>query len=416
MFFSTKEDVFYRHFYRQQQQQRTNSNNADSMPQQQQQQVQYQAQNTYQSDQTIDMEPPQAQTQPTNANYAALQQQHYMPHAKLHSLERFAVPSSIMPPPAPQSHNHHDHLTNDHELSLNETDTEEENHHHHNEPQTPVNNNINNKFLAGGIQLEFAETPVAKHNNEKSIIDLNELDEAQLKQLKAEEEKQEQEYFNIEHLNRLYCQAQFLYKVRGKKLEEVTNRFTTYQEDMSREVRAMKHRLYLAEKEREAAEASVEQAHQLCGQYKAEAEAAVKGGGEVQERCEKLKTANRVLEQRLAETEEEIENLQVQISEQQKLDTMERVQEQHERFIEQMRSQYEKELLQVREAAAEAQKGVQEKCEVIRMLRAQLEAAVGNAERAAVERADTVNRLTKSLNDLQAKYDQDVLIAGYANK
>jgi len=234
MFFSSKEDVFYR-------QQQRNPNNVDLMPQQ----VQYQPQIAYQSDQTIDMEPPQTQT--ANTNYAALQQQHYIPHVKLHSLERFAVPSSIMPPPAPQSHNHHEHLTNDHDLSLNETDNEEEN-HHHNEPQTPINNNNVNKYLPGGLQLEFAETPMNRNSNEKSIIDLNELDEAQLKQLQAEEEKQQQEYFNIDHLNRLYCQAQFLYKIRGKKLEEVTNRFTTYQEDMSREMRAMKHRLYLAEK------------------------------------------------------------------------------------------------------------------------------------------------------------------------
>ena len=163
-------------------------------------------------------------------------------------------------------------------------------------------------------------------------------------------------------------------------------------------------------------QASVEQAHQLCGQYKAESEGAKKGATEMTEKCDKLKAANRVLEQKLAETEEEIENLQVQISEQQKLDTMERVQEQHELFVQQMRDQYEKELMQTREVAGEAQKGVQEKCEVVRMLKMQLEAAVQNSERAVVDRADTVNRLTKSLNDLQAKYDQEILIAGYNNK
>ena len=46
----------------------------------------------------------------------------------------------------------------------------------------------------------------------------------------------------------------------------------------------------------------------------------------------------------------------------------------------------------------------------------QLETAGQNAERAAVERADTINRLTKNLNDLQARYDQDILITGYNNK
>ncbi len=134
------------------------------------------------------------------------------------------------------------------------------------------------------------------------------------------------------------------------------------------------------------------------------------------EKCDKIKTANRILEQKLIETEQEIENLQVQISEQQKLDTMERVQEQHEMFVQQMRDQYEKELMQVREVAGEAQKSVQEKCEIVRMLKIQLDAAVQNSERITVDRADTVNRLTKNLNDLQAKYDQEILIAGYNNK
>ena len=255
----------------------------------------------------------------------------------------------------------------------------------------------------------------AKQPQETSLIDLNELDEAQLKQLQAEEEQQQQEYFNIDHLNRLYCQAQFLYKIRGKKLEEVSNRFTAYQEDMSREIRAMKHRVYLAEKEKESVQSSLDQAHALCTQYKSETELAIKTSADSQDKAEKLRQANRVLEQKLAENEEEIENLQVQIAEQQKLDTLERVQEQHEHFIQQLRDQYEKDLMQMRESLGEAQNVLKEKHEVVRLLTMQLEAAGQNAERAAVERADTVNRLTKNLNELQAKYDQDVLLAGYNN-
>ena len=228
--------------------------------------VVYQQQQNH--DQTIAMES-------SSQNYANIQQQHYIPHQKLHSMDRFAVPSSIMPPPAPQSHNHHEHLTDDHELSLNETDNEDDNYKapngHQNqykpnvEPQTP-NNNFPISYGNNGVQLEFSESIDKK--KETSIIDLNELDEAQLKQLQAEEEKQQQEYFNIDHLNRLYCQAQFLYKVRGKKLEEVTNRFTAYQEDMSREIRAMKHRVYLVEKDKESVQSSLDQAHALCTQYK----------------------------------------------------------------------------------------------------------------------------------------------------
>lgn len=261
MFFSLQEDVFYRQRNNNPNQPANNPTNNvnqvdtnESIPnfqqpagilQQQYSQPVYLLNDQANHDQTIGMEPPSNANRTAannktsndyNQNYAALQQQHYIPHSKLHSMERFAVPSSIMPPPAPQSHNHHEHLTNDHELSLNETDTEDDNGYKNNnlEPQTPINNfNPMAAYANGGIQLEFSENgeknaqKISNENNnlgkkkqqceETSIIDLNELDEAQLKQLQAEEEKQQQEYFNIDHLNRLYCQAQFLYKIRGKK-------------------------------------------------------------------------------------------------------------------------------------------------------------------------------------------------------
>ena len=230
------------------------------------------------------------------------------------------------------------------------------------------------------------QNDVAKQPQE--LIDLNELDEEQLKQLQTEEKQQQQKFFNIDHLNRLYFQIQFLYKIRGKKLENVSNRFTAYQEDMSREIRDMKHRLYTAEKNKESFQSSLDQAHDLCSKYKSEMELAVKNLAKMQNKAEELK---------------------------QKLNTLERVQEQHEYFIQQLRDQYEKDLMQMRESLGEAQNVLKEKHEVVRLLTMQLEAAGQNAERAAVERADTVNRLTKNLNELQAKYDQDVLLAGYNN-
>ena len=147
-----------------------------------------------------------------------------------------------------------------------------------------------------------------------------------------------------------------------------------------------------------------------------ETDLAKKSSFELQDKFDKMKQTNRLLEQKLAENEEEIENLQVQIGEQQKLDTLERVQEQHEHFIQQLRDKYEKDLMQMRENLNETQNVLGEKHEVIRLLTIQLDTAGQNSEMAAVERADTMNRLTKSLNELQAKYDQDVLIAGYNNK
>ena len=99
--------------------------------------------------------------------------------------------------------------------------------------------------------------------------------------------------------------------------------------------------------------------------------------------------------------------MQWQITEQQKLDSLERVKEQHEQLFQQMRDPYEKDIYQSKEKCNETQKELNEKHEFIHMPRVQLETVNKNVEMASVERADTITRLTKSLNDLQTKYDQD---------
>ena len=77
--------------------------------------------------------------------------------------------------------------------------------------------------------------------------------------------------------------------------------------------------------------------------------------------------------------------------------------------------QYEKDMIQLRESSGEAQNLLKEKHDEIRLLNIQLETAGQNAERAAVERADITNRLTKNFKELREKYDQDLLLAGFNN-
>ena len=339
-----------------------------------------------------------------HVQFMSLQQQHFIPHSKLHSMDRFAMPAAMIPQPVPHNVNH-PHEQFDHELSLNETDNEEE----FKPKKAPIVTAFSN-----GVQMEFVKnSEVVNTNNnqgnpayeETSIIDLNELNEEQLKQLQAEEEKQQSEYFNIDHLNRLYCQAQFLYKIRGKKLEEVTNRFTAYQEDMNREIRAMKHRVYLAEKEKESVESSVEQMRELCGQYKTETESNKKSVMELQDKYDKLKQTNLILEQKIVEQEQEIDALQTQIEEQQKLDALERLEQQHEHFVQQLREQTERDMLHMRERLNAAQAEMEEKSEMTRLMRIQLEAMTKNSEMVTIEHSETVSRLTRSLAEIQSKHE-----------
>lgn len=363
------------------------------------------------------------------ANYMQLQQQHFVSHSKMHSLERFAVPTSVndnlMPKPAPQrlitdlNREHpHEHLTNDPELSLNVSDNEDDDFNQPKQVIESVTPTSANKYpiasFGNGIQLEFSATnnnttenldtaPQTRRNEEVSAIDLNELDENQLNQLKLEQDQKNNEIYSLDNLNKNYVQLQFLHKVRGKKLEEVETRFAAYQEDTSREIRAMKHRLTLGENERATLQSKLEQAHEMCSQYLADVELNKKTLCDFQDKYEKLKQTNRLLEQKLNENEQIIESLQTQLSEQEKLDAMERVQEQHEHYVQQLREQHDKDVFQMREKLNEMKSELNEKHSRMHVLSVQLETANKNAEQTALERNETINRLTRNLNDLQVK-------------
>ena len=106
----------------------------------------------------------------------------------------------------PHHHDHHGHhLANDPDLSLNDTDNEDD----ENSPRGELNGAVATKNKPHQlVKMDFNPINVDHNENkETSLVDLNELDEAQLKQLQQEEEKQQQEYFNIDHLNRF----QFLF-------------------------------------------------------------------------------------------------------------------------------------------------------------------------------------------------------------
>ena len=356
-----EEKIFYQRQrqLQQQQQQQENAVNNDELANKYQtgptvasvvQQTHYQATNNNEANQLLNYT---NQYEILNANnYMQIQQQHYVHNAKLHSMDRFGLVASngvsslsssstatvastatqLMPNPVPQrlitaelSHDPHEHLTNDHELSLNETDNEDmdlehqhqQQQHQHNyhvhhrkdayiDPVTPITtvntNNLNSNAavnpkpyaFGNGVQLEFtgggggstqiADEKPKKYEQETSVIDLNELDEEQLEQLKMEEDKQQKEYFNMDNLNRQYCQTLFLYKVRGKKLEETKSLFAAYQEDAAKEIRAMKHRLSMAEQEKQQLQTSLDQAHDLCQQYKTDTDMSAQAAREIQVR------------------------------------------------------------------------------------------------------------------------------------
>jgi hypothetical protein len=296
---------------------------------------------------------------------------------------------------------HHLHIGNDHHLNHDEDDDEDD------------DDIDESKFQFGnGLQLELnQQTPKNPNYNLNSnglemnnVVDNND-DEENFDDLNINQF----EFMNIDSINRQYGRLQLLYKVRGKKLEEVTNRFEAFKEDVNREIRAMKHRLSMADKEKEQAQLSLEQSKELCQQYNMEIQILNKQNQEIKIDFDKIKEINENLHVKLQETNDEIESLNYQIEKQQNLDSIERLKVQHEQILTQIREKYEHEMFLSNENLNKYELELNEQHQLCDLLRSQLDQSLKQSDQALIERGDTINRLNKRLLELQKQYD-DLLI------
>lgn len=139
------------------------------------------------------------------------------------------------------------------------------------------------------------------------LDDLKNLNEDELKELRDEERmfiedhNRQNEYFKQDDANsqqRHYIQLRILYKIRGRALEEVTNRLTAYQDEMMREKRAMTHKIAMSEKENQETKSKLEQALEREILLKNELDKSIRMQSDSSDIIEKLK---QVFTQSLAE-------------------------------------------------------------------------------------------------------------------
>ena len=292
--------------------------------------------------------------------------------------------------------NHHLHLGNDHHLNNGDEDNGEQASKFHfgnglqlelnqHQMQTPKNPNYN--VNSNGIQM----------NHE---YDAENFDELNIDQF---------EFMNLDKINHAFGKLKVLYNARGKKLDEVTNRFEAYKEDVTRELRAMMHRVNLAEDEKQKAQVSLEQSKQLCQQYQTDVQIMNKQNQEVKMEVEKLKGMNGELLAKLQEANEDIEALNYQLEQQQNLDSIERLKTQNEQIVTQMREKYEHEMFLMKESLNKNELELNEKHHLCDLLRSQLDQSLKQSDQALIERGETINRLNKRLLELQKQYD-DLLV------
>ncbi len=108
-----------------------------------------------------------------------------------------------------------------------------------------------------------------------------------------------------------------------------------------------------------------------------------------------------------------IESLSAQLVALETSDTLVRAKEQHEAIVSTLRQKHESEVLILKEHLDTANAKVEDRETQIIKLKQQLGSLVKNSENAHIDRADTINRLTRSLEDSQ-KQCQELLEAGQA--
>lgn len=134
---------------------------------------------------------------------------------------------------------------------------------------------------------------------------LKDLKEEELKEMHEEERrmyeeqqlqmKQQNEFFtskeaqDLHILQRQYGQLNILYKVRGRALEDIGNKYTAFQAEWAREKRVMTHKITMTEQELQEVRSKLDQAieREIC--FKAEIEKSIRVQSDHLENIEKLK-------------------------------------------------------------------------------------------------------------------------------
>ncbi|GAB1603333.1 centrosomal protein of 152 kDa-like, partial [Argonauta hians] len=197
------------------------------------------------------------------------------------------------------------------------------------------------------------------------------------------------------------AQLQILYKARGRKMDELTGQLSDLREETAAEMEILRQKISESEKEREGAVASLTVCQDLLKQSKVEV-SQLKG---------QLTTADGLV-QALTKGKEEvvgklmsaecaIESLTHQVKELSKCDTLERARVQHESIVEGLQRRHQKEL-NVLKSQVDSLAGQKKVCEEdISTLKRQLADALKNAENSQISRAETINRLSRTLEESQ---------------
>ncbi|XP_078540929.1 centrosomal protein of 152 kDa isoform X2 [Lissotriton helveticus] len=211
-------------------------------------------------------------------------------------------------------------------------------------------------------------------------------------------EEMQKEFLNSDSADRMQiAQLQVLYKARGRQLEEMNVKL----EESGREMRCLNHQLAMIKAEKDGLTMSLQESQKLF-QNGQEREAQLDAQIKVLETNIQALTANEEqMCKKLQSSEVALEDMQRQLIDLRRSDTLKRAREQHESFVSSLKQKSEEQLLQLQQKLDAANTALQEQKEHCSFLEDHVKQLERKQEEGKLEKNEIINRLTRSLEESQ---------------
>ncbi|XP_078482976.1 uncharacterized protein LOC100180703 [Ciona intestinalis] len=201
--------------------------------------------------------------------------------------------------------------------------------------------------------------------------------------------------------SRELTQLRVLYDARGKKLDRMTQELEEMKQESRREKRILNHQLAMAKDQKDGMSGSLEEC-QVMLQDKDRALIDLEGTNiALIADVEALKSAKTEMVKKLEVSDRTIENLQQEVTMLQRSDALDRARQQHEAVLSAANERHEQQMLEVTSMLDETRQLADLKCEESEQLRLRLRAALKESEDVLLEKSETINRLSRNLEDAQ---------------
>lgn len=204
--------------------------------------------------------------------------------------------------------------------------------------------------------------------------------------------------------NHEITQLKILCSARGRKLQELNEQYQNLHTDSMREIRLLTHKFSLSEEEKNSISENLQELQRLLDSRNDELDECNAQTSALQAEIDSLKEGKQEIIRKLQTAEKTIESLHLQLKDLGKSENMARVKVQHERILTNMTEKHEQEILALKLRRDKFAATLNIKDEEHERLQKQLIETTRELEEARIEKADTINRLHKSLEESQNQY------------